>query len=69
MYAQLFYLSEEGNSYPQTEKLLIDDNLYGLLIISDCHKGNNAYWEYSDFSERQISIGGGYTTVDFNSNI
>lgn len=69
MYAQLFYLSEEGNSYPQTQKLLIDDNLYGLLIIADEHKGNDAYWEYSHLSEREYFLFGGNSTVDFNSNI
>jgi hypothetical protein len=69
MYAQLYYLSEEGNSYPKTERLLIDDSLEGLLIIPEEHQGNNAYWEYSQYSEREISLYGGNSIVDFNSNI
>ena len=69
MYAQLFYLSEEGNSYPQTERLVMDDSLEGLLIIPEEHKGNNAYWEYFHLSEREFSLYGGNSIVDFNSNI
>jgi hypothetical protein len=69
MYAQLFYLSEEGNSYPQTERLLIDDSLEGLLTIPLECEGNNAYWEYSHLSEREFSLFGGNSIVDFNSNI
>jgi hypothetical protein len=51
MYAQLFYISEEGNHIAQTERLLIDDILKGLLTIPVEHEGNNAYWAYFDNTE------------------
>jgi hypothetical protein len=51
MYAQLFYISEEGNHIAQTERLLIDGSLKGLLTITEDHKGNNAYWEYFNHTE------------------
>jgi len=69
MYAQLFYISEEGNHYPQTERLLIDDSLEGLLIITEEQEYNNAYWEYYHLSEKEAAIYGGYSIVDFNSKI
>ena len=68
MYAQLFYISEEGNHYPQTERVFIDDILEGLLAIPDEHEGNNAYWYYFEQSEKQADLSGGWNPVDNNFN-
>jgi len=67
MYAQLFYKSEEGNVYPQTGRLFIDDSLEGLLSIPDEHEGNNAYWEYFNQSQLQSDLSGGWHPVDNNT--
>lgn len=69
MYAQLFYISEEGNHYPQTNKLLIDDSLNGLLNLPEWSQGNDAYWNYTELNDRQINLIGGYSITDFNANI
>jgi hypothetical protein len=66
MYAQLFYKSEEGNFYPQTERVFIDDSLEGLLSIPPKHDGNNAFWEYYEQSQRQADLSGGWHLVDNN---
>jgi hypothetical protein len=51
MYAQLFYISEEGVHIAQTERVFIDDSLQGLLTIPVEHEGNNAYWGYFENTE------------------
>ena len=66
IYAQLFYVSEEGNHYPQTDRLAIDKSLKGLLKVPTEHDGNNAYWHYYDFSEREIALKGGWHITDNN---
>jgi hypothetical protein len=69
MYAQLFYISEEGNHYPQTDRLQIDDSLENCLLIPKEHEGNNAYWEYYTLSDRENSLQGGWHITDNNSAI
>ncbi len=70
MYAQLFYKSEEGNIYPQTERLLIDDSLEGLLSIPAEHDGNDAFWQYFEQSQRQADLAErGWHPVDNNSRV
>ncbi len=66
MYAQLFYESEEGNFYPQTDRLHIDDSLTDLLTISEEHEGNNAFWQYYEQNEMQAAISGGWHITDNN---
>jgi len=68
MYAQLFYKSEEGNIYPQTERLFIDDSLEDLLSISDEHDGNDAFWMYFNESQRQSDLTGSWHPIDNNIN-
>lgn len=65
-YAQLFFISEEGNHYPKTDKILIDPSLRGLLKLPSEADGNNAYWHYTDFNENELALIGGYQTTDFN---
>ena len=66
MYAQLFYCSEEGNYYPQTDRVYIDDSLVGLLTVPEEHKGNDAFWQYYEQSERQAAMSGGWHITDNN---
>lgn len=66
MYAQLFYKSEEGNYYPRTDRVFIDDSLEGLLSIPEEHEGNNAFWEYYQQSQRQADMSGGWHLTDNN---
>ena len=69
MFAQLFYISEEGNHYPQTDRVVIDSSLENLLTIPDWCAGNDAYWQYTELSERQLALSGSLSMVDFNSQI
>jgi len=66
MYAQLYYRSEEGNIYPKTDRLHIDDSLEGLLSIPTEHEGNDAFWIYFEQSERQAAITGAWNPIDNN---
>lgn len=66
MYAQLFYISWEGNHYPQTDRVLIDDSLEGLLSIPKEHEGNEAYWRYTEQSQRQADLSSSWHPVDNN---
>lgn len=66
MYAQLYYKSEEGNIYPKTQRLFINDSLEGLLTIPEEHEGNDAFWMYFDESERQAAVSGGWHPIDNN---
>lgn len=66
MYAQLYYRSEEGNCYPQTDRLFIDDSLKGLLTIPAEHEGNDAFWQYYEQSQIQADITGGWHITDNN---
>lgn len=66
MYAQLFYRSEEGNIYPQTDRVFIDDTLEGLLSIPSEHEGNDAFWQYFNQSQRQADLSGGWHPIDNN---
>lgn len=67
MYAQLFYISEEDNHYPQTDKVVIDDSLENLLAIPEWCAGNEAYWNYTNLSERQSALSNGLSVVDNNN--
>ena len=66
MYAQLYYRSEEGNIYPQTDRVYIDDSLEGLLAIPAQHDGNDAFWMYFDQSERQAAMSSNWHPIDNN---
>lgn len=66
MYAQLFYRSEEGNIYPKSDRLYIDDSLEGLLSIPAEHEGNDAFWMYFQQSERQAAMIGTWHPIDNN---
>lgn len=69
MYAQLFYISEEGNHYPQTERLHIDDSLAGCLKVPKEHEGNEAYWKYYNQSDYEFALSGGWHITDNNMPI
>lgn len=69
MYAQLFYISEEDNHYPQTDKFWIDPIFENLLTIPEGHEGNNAYWNYTPDESRFNNQIGGLTLTDFNTSI
>lgn len=66
MFAQLFYESEEGNVYPITERVRIDNSLVGLLSIPEEHKENNAFWMYFEQSQMQADLAGSWHPVDNN---
>jgi len=68
MYAQLFYISEEGNHYPKTDRVFISDSLVDLLTVPKEHEGNEAYWRYTNQSQKQSDLTGGWHPTDNNIN-
>jgi len=66
MYAQLYYRSEEGNIYPKTNRLYIDDSLEGLLAVPVEHEGNDAFWMYFKQSDMQASMSDNWHPIDNN---
>ena len=63
LYAQLFIISEEGNYYPKSDRMLIDAKLKGLL-----QEPENCIWEYFECSHKETALTEGLTLTDFNGN-
>ena len=66
MYAQLYHESEEGNVYPLTERIHIDDRLVGCLSIPQEYEGWDAFWKYYNQSYEQHVMQGGWDIMDNN---
>lgn len=66
MFAQLFTTSEEGNVYPATDRVYIDNSLEGLLSIPSDYKDSEAFWMYFDQSQLQADLAGNWHLVDNN---
>jgi hypothetical protein len=71
IYAQLMRQSEEGNIYPETDMIAIDESLDGLLMLPNEYKPENTdgevyFWQYYGNSAENMALSGSAMSIDNN---